>query len=160
SRARCGSGATVDVGTGEVRTTVRKRSAPSRSRAVERPDATLEPVQILQRGGTVSRDLGHAPIGHGTEAKLRPLALSDADDVLTAFRSSEDVARQGNVTSIQEAREYVEALTDPAGPHRPWAIVLDNTVLGLVCVTVDEENRNGWFFYWMALEGRGRGWVK
>lgn len=28
---------------------------------------------------------------------------------------------------------------------------------GLVCATVDEGNRNGWFWYWMTDRSRGRG---
>lgn len=29
----------------------------------------------------------------------------------------------------------------------------------LVCVTVDEDNRSGWFWYWMTHAARGRGWT-
>lgn len=108
----------------------------------------------------MARELAPSKTESGTEARLRPLTISDVDDVLGAFRSSEDMARQGNVTSLQEAHEYVEALIDLTGSHQPWGITLEGQVIGLVCVTVDEENLNGWFFYWMALEGRGRGWVK
>jgi RimJ/RimL family protein N-acetyltransferase len=33
-------------------------------------------------------------------------------------------------------------------------------LIGLVCVTVDEENRSGWFWYWMHDEARGRGLIR
>lgn len=91
---------------------------------------------------------------------LRPLRESDAEAVLEAFTSSADMARQGEVTTAAEADKYVRKLADPEGAHRPWAIALDDRLVGLVCVTIDPQNLNGWFFYWMSLEGRGQGWVK
>ncbi|MFI8778555.1 hypothetical protein ACIGH6_15890 [Brachybacterium paraconglomeratum] len=30
-------------------------------------------------------------------------------------------------------------------------------LLSFVCVTVDEANRSGWFWYWTTLRARGRG---
>ena len=32
-------------------------------------------------------------------------------------------------------------------------------LVGLVCVSVDDENRSGWFWYWMTDAARGRGWT-
>ncbi|WP_454301256.1 GNAT family N-acetyltransferase [Salana multivorans] len=93
-------------------------------------------------------------------AVLRPLRANDVDDVLAAFRSNPDMARQGRVTTAAEATAYVDRLTDPAGAHRPWAIDLDGRLVGLVCVSIDAENRNGWFWYWLADRARGRGWMK
>ncbi|WP_034499972.1 GNAT family N-acetyltransferase, partial [Actinomyces sp. S6-Spd3] len=43
--------------------------------------------------------------------------------------------------------------------HESWAVVEEDTLVGLVCVSVDEENLNGWFWYWMAEDARGRGWM-
>ncbi|WP_454295750.1 GNAT family N-acetyltransferase [Salana multivorans] len=93
-------------------------------------------------------------------AVLRPLRSNDVEDVLAAFRSNPDMARQGTVTTSAEATAYVDRLTDPAGAHRPWAINVDGRLVGLVCVSVDAENRNGWFWYWLADRARGRGWMK
>lgn len=33
-------------------------------------------------------------------------------------------------------------------------------LIGLVCVTVDEANRSGWFWYWMTSSARGHGWMR
>ncbi len=91
---------------------------------------------------------------------LRRLREDDAEDVFAAFTSSPDMVRQGNVKSQEDANKYVQALIHPEGPHRPWAVTDLDRLVGLVGVTVDEENHNGWFFYWMAREARGRGWTK
>lgn|SRR5690625_74729 len=91
---------------------------------------------------------------------LRPLRKGDAAAVLQAFRSNSDMARQGQVTTREEAQSYVAALSRPDGPHRPWALEFAGDLVGLVAVSVDEENLNGWFFYWMANQTRGKGWTK
>ena len=93
----------------------------------------------------------------GTEAFLRPLAVGDAPEVLEAFRSNPDMDRQGRVTTLEEARRYVENLVTGDSPHDPWAIVDGGRLVGLVCVSVDEDNRSGWFWYWMNAAARGRG---
>ncbi len=41
----------------------------------------------------------------------------------------------------------------------PGGIARDDVLQGLVCVTVDEGNRSGWFWYWMTNSSRGRGWT-
>lgn len=91
---------------------------------------------------------------------LRRLRADDAEGVLAAFVSSPDMDRQGDVKSKDDAEQYVQVLANPEGPHRAWAVTDLDRLIGLVCITVDEENRNGWFFYWMAREARGRGWTK
>lgn len=90
---------------------------------------------------------------------LRPLRLSDAPRVFEAF-AEEDMSRQGDVRNLDDARRYVERLCDPEGGCRAFAMVgVDDELLGMVAVTIDEENRNGWFFYWTHPEGRGMGWT-
>ncbi|WP_278234626.1 GNAT family protein [Isoptericola sp. AK164] len=88
---------------------------------------------------------------------LRPLTADDAEAVLAAFRSAPDMARQGTVTTPQEAERYVARLTDPDGPHRAWAVDDGGTCVGLVAVTVDAANATGWFWYWVHATHRGRG---
>lgn len=88
---------------------------------------------------------------------LRRLRQSDASAVFEAFASNLDMARQGVVTSAEEASAYVARLVSPDSPHEPWAVVESDALIGLVCVTVDEDNRNGWFWYWMTDRARGRG---
>lgn len=90
---------------------------------------------------------------------LRRLRAADAADVLVAFTSNQDMARQGDVTSHDDAEQYVARLVDPESAHEPWAVVVDDRLVGLVCVTVDDENRSGWFWYWMTDAARGRGWT-
>lgn len=88
---------------------------------------------------------------------LRPLRPDDAADVLAAFASHEDMARQGQIETLSDAEAYVARLCDPEGAHRPWAITVDDRLVGLVCVSVDEANLNGWFWYWVSYRYRRRG---
>lgn len=90
---------------------------------------------------------------------LRRLRASDAGAVLSAFESHADMARQGDVGTLADAENYVLRLTHPDPPHEAWAVTEQDTLFGVVCVTVDEENRSGWFWYWMAEGARGRGWT-
>ncbi len=69
------------------------------------------------------------------------------------------MARQGDVSTLTEAKHYVSRLTEPDSPHEAWVIVADDAPVGLVCVSVDDENRSGWFWYWMTDTARGRGWA-
>ena len=60
---------------------------------------------------------------------------------------------------LAEARAYVAHMTQ--GDNYAWAIVADDCdtdeAVGVVAFSVDEENRNAWFFYWLHPEYRGRG---
>lgn len=94
------------------------------------------------------------------EACLRPLRDGDAHDVLAAFESSPDMARQGNVANLSDAEAYVARLLAPESPHRPWAVVDRGRLVGLVCVSVNEENRAGWVWYWMNSAARAQGWTR
>lgn len=88
---------------------------------------------------------------------LRKLRQSDAPAVKQAFASNPDMARQGVVTTAAEASACVARLVSTDSSHEPWAIVDSDALIGLVCVTVDEDSRNGWFWYWMTDRARGRG---
>lgn len=90
-------------------------------------------------------------------ALLRRLHPDDSPDVLAAFLSDEDMHRQGEVRSLQQAQEYVERLNDDDGPHRAWSVTKDRVLVGLVVVTVDADNLNGWFWYWMNAAHRRQG---
>ena len=90
---------------------------------------------------------------------LRPLRATDATDVLAAFQSSTDMARQGDVTDDATAAAYVATLTDPSSPTRAFAITDDDRLVGLVAVTIDDVNRTGWVWYWMNRSHRGRSWA-
>lgn len=76
---------------------------------------------------------------------LRRLRHGDAPSVLAALTSNPDMARQGDVSTFAEAERYVSRLVGSDSPHEPWAIVTDDALVGLVCVSVDDENRSGWF---------------
>ncbi|WP_413251363.1 GNAT family N-acetyltransferase [Tomitella gaofuii] len=69
------------------------------------------------------------------------------------------MARQGDVSTLAEAERNVRRLVEPDSPHEAWCIVADDALVGLVCVSVDDENRSGWFWYWMTDAARGRGWT-
>ena len=90
---------------------------------------------------------------------LRRLGRADAPSVLAAFTSNPDMARQGDVSTLAEAERYVSRLVESDSPHEAWAIVTDDALVGLVCLSIDDENRSGWFWYWMTDASRGRGWT-
>lgn len=90
---------------------------------------------------------------------LRRLRATDAAGVQAAFASNVDMSRQGDITTLADAENYVSKLADPAPPHEAWAVTEQDSLVGLVCVTVDEGNRSGWFWYWMTDSARGRGWT-
>lgn len=88
---------------------------------------------------------------------LRPVRTDDAPAVLEAFSSAPDMARQGPVTDLASAGEYVEWLRGEG--RRAFAIVRggEDRMVGLVGVTVDDANRAGWVFYWLHADHRGHG---
>lgn len=91
---------------------------------------------------------------------LRRLEERDSDGVLSAFRSSADMQRQGPVRSAEQAVAYVARLLDPSNHQIAWAMVdRADEVVGLVVVGVDSANGNGWFWYWVNAAARGRGWA-
>lgn len=92
------------------------------------------------------------PSGYG----LRPLRDQDAPAVLSAHLSAPDMARQGTVATLEEAREQVGWLLDASRRSTAVADGKDQLV-GLVAVSVDEENLLGWFFYWLHADHRGQG---
>ena len=75
---------------------------------------------------------------------LRRLRTEDAEAVLAAFNSNADMALQGDVANLDQAKRYVARLTAADSPHEPWAVVQGDTFAGLV---------------WMADHARGRGWM-
>lgn len=94
-----------------------------------------------------------------TRVRLRRPRMADVTAVLEAFQSKADMVRQGDVTTRADAQQYVSRLIATDAPHEAWAVAEHDTLVGLVCVTVDEENQNGWFWYWMTAAARGRGWT-
>jgi hypothetical fusion protein len=95
-----------------------------------------------------------------TGTTLRRLEARDAVRVLEAFTFADDMARQGQVTTLPEAETYVARLLDPQGTHLPFAMVGEqDLLLGLVALSVDAENLNAWFWYWTHPSGRRRGWT-
>lgn len=92
------------------------------------------------------------------DAHLRPLLASDAGAVLAGFLSNPDMSRQGKVLTLADAELYVTNLLTSASQH-PWAISREGTLVGLVCVSIDEANRTGWVSYWMNHAARGNGWM-
>ena len=88
--------------------------------------------------------------------RLRPVRAADAPAVLAAHRSAADMARQGTVTDLDQAREQVAWLL--AEDRRAIAIADGaDTLVGLVAVSIDVADRRGWFFYWLHAAHRGRG---
>lgn len=87
--------------------------------------------------------------------RLRPVREADAPDVLEAFGSAPDMARQGDVTDLAAAERYVAWLQEPS--RRAFAVCAGDRMVGLVAVGIDDLNRNGWVFYWMHAERRGLG---
>lgn len=89
---------------------------------------------------------------------LRPAVLDDAEAVAEAFADDPEMARQGPVTDVVSARRYLERLTDTTDGRHAWvAVEGSGPARALVGVSVDAENRLGWFFYWCHRDARGGG---
>lgn len=88
---------------------------------------------------------------------LRRLRLSDAPAVLAAFLSAPDMARQGAASTSAEAERYVRRLIAGDSSYEAWGVADADALVGLVCVSVDDANRSGWFWYWMTDAARGCG---
>lgn len=96
------------------------------------------------------------PTTPGDGNGLRAVRAADAPAVLDAFLSAPDMARQGGVRTLEQAQDQVAWLL--SSQRRATAIVdADDRLIGLVAISVDEENRSGWFFYWLHAAHRGRG---
>ena len=103
------------------------------------------------------RESGDTP-PMNSEVTLRRLATRDAEGVLAAFQSSDDMGSQGQVRTLPDAQAYVSRLLDPANSSVPWAICdKRDALVGLVVVSVDTANRTGWFWYWLHAAHRGHG---
>src|SRR5699024_4232433 len=73
---------------------------------------------------------------HDHDHGLRPLRPEDAPAVLAAYRSATDMARQGTVTTLQQARTQVSWLL--AEDRQATAIVdREDTLVGLVAISID-----------------------
>lgn len=100
----------------------------------------------------------HAPSSSSPSSSctLRVVRPEDTEAVLSAFAANPDMARQGEVETIDQARTYVDWLL---GEHRRAVAVTgpDDTMIGLVALSIDEGNKVGWFFYWMHEAARGKG---
>lgn len=89
-------------------------------------------------------------------AVLRRVLPSDDEAILEAFKA-EDMSRQGDVRDLASAATYARQLSD-----NPFAFALDanGSLLGVVALNVDHENRLGWFWYWTHRSHRHRGLTK
>ncbi len=85
---------------------------------------------------------------------LRTVRADDVPAVRAAFAASADMGRQGDVTDLESARQYVDWLRD--ADREAVAITVADALVGLVGVSVDAGNRSGWVFYWMHTTHRGR----
>ena len=92
-----------------------------------------------------------------TSEPLRRLHPDDAPAVLAAFRSAPDMSRQGDVTDLDSARQYVARLSADANLVFAVTVGADARVAGLVGITVNSAERSGWFFYWLHADFRGQG---
>lgn len=90
------------------------------------------------------------------QAVLRCFRSADAAAVLDAFADPE-MARQGEVTRLDQATVWIDAMSGHADRH-VFAIDLDGVAVGAVGVSaIDRQNRTGWFWYWCHRAYRGRG---
>ncbi len=89
--------------------------------------------------------------------RVRPLAMSDVDDVLDAFASSDDMARQGDVTDLASARDYVRQHVDDPDRISLVAISPDGHAQALAVAVISPQNRSAWVYYWAHVLARGQG---
>lgn len=114
-----------------------------------------------ENGKTVRTDRtdrtgGLQQAGQAPAYALRPVRESDAPAVLAAFSSNADMARQGDVTTLEQAELQVRWML--ADNLRATAIVdVDDHLVGQVSIMIDTLNRSGWVSYWMHADHRGRG---
>lgn len=87
---------------------------------------------------------------------LRPLRALDADAVFEAFDSDPHMHRQGDASTPAAARKYVGSLLAQHDRQYPLAITNEDRLVGLVCATIDNDNKNAWVWYWMHADFRGQ----
>lgn len=118
--------------------------------------------QLLFHQGTklpkFPADVATSPyVASEAQAFVRPLRPSDAPQVLEAFCSHPDMARQGEVKNLIEAENYIQQLLKNPDQQVPLAIVQGTGLVGLVSASIDSGNRNAWVWYWMHAAHRGSG---
>ncbi|WP_333674697.1 GNAT family N-acetyltransferase [Glutamicibacter sp.] len=118
--------------------------------------------QLLFHQGTklpmIPADAAAPPCAESeTQAFVRPLLPSDAPQVLEAFSSHPDMARQGEVQNLVEAENYIQQLLRNPEHQVPLAIVQGPGLVGLASASIDSGNRNAWVWYWMHAAHRGGG---
>ncbi|NDK30849.1 GNAT family N-acetyltransferase [Nesterenkonia haasae] len=87
---------------------------------------------------------------------LRRLRVDDATAVLAGFQAdSTDMSRQGEVTDLDSARQYITFVTDTAEGNHGFAVVADDDCVGVIGINGATQHRLGWFFYWIHPEFRG-----
>ena len=65
--------------------------------------------------------------------------------MLCAFASNPDMVCQGDVSTALEAEGYVGRLIAHDLSDKAWTVVDGDVLVGLVCVSIDDDNRTGWF---------------
>ncbi|WP_404285922.1 GNAT family N-acetyltransferase [Glutamicibacter arilaitensis] len=113
--------------------------------------------QGTRQNSTAQIAADHPASDEQSTAFLRPLRTSDAPQVLAAFSSNPDMARQGMVSTLPEAEDYIQLLLKNPAQQVPLAVVKNSALIGLVCGSIDESNLNAWVWYWLHAEHRGRG---
>jgi RimJ/RimL family protein N-acetyltransferase len=89
-------------------------------------------------------------------AVLRRVLPSDAEAILEAF-TSDDMSRQGDVRDLASAAAYARHLSE--NPFA-FAVASEGSLVGVVALNVDHQNRLGWFWYWTRRSHRHRGLTK
>ncbi|GAA1153627.1 GNAT family N-acetyltransferase [Ornithinicoccus hortensis] len=85
------------------------------------------------------------------------MRADDAPAVLEAFRGA-GMDRQGEVTTPDQAREWVGRMLPGEEDRVVFAIDVDGTMVGCIGIgPIDRANRTGWFWYWTREDQRGRG---
>lgn len=93
---------------------------------------------------------------------LRPWTPADADALLTAVRTTPDLATQlptAALTDIGSCRAHIAQHLAPASDDgRNLVITLDGVAVGNVGISaIDRRHGTGWVFYWVAARTRGQG---
>ncbi|GFZ95420.1 acetyltransferase [Nesterenkonia alkaliphila] len=90
-------------------------------------------------------------------AVVKRLSRKDAADVLAGFTADPEMLRQGDVTDLDSAQNYIDFITDPNEGNHGFAVELDSQCGGVVGINGASAHRLGWFFYWMHPQFRGYG---
>lgn len=95
--------------------------------------------------------------------ELRPWVAEDAPALSAAYQENLELRIQfggANLSTIGQAHRYIRQQLSFSGSSRPWAIALDDVVVGHVGLSaIERRHGTAWASYWLTSEARGHGYA-